>query len=125
VEKVSTSLPIVDTGALSNGLTTLTLCQLNSTQQRITDAGVRRLQVRIVIVGPPATPARPAAAAARDGYRPYTITNEQYQFATFSDRFPVPVRSAVKSNFTNWCCQNLSKRALNALTANAGIDSLS
>jgi len=32
---------------------------------------------------------------------------------TSSDRFPVPVRSAVKSNFTNWCCQNLSKRALN------------
>ena len=35
---------------------------------------------------------------------------------TSSDRFPVPVRSAVKSNFTDWCCQNLSKRALNALT---------
>ena len=34
---------------------------------------------------------------------------------TSSDRFPVPVRSAVKSNFTDWCCQNLSKRALNAL----------
>jgi len=32
-----------------------------------------------------------------------------------SDRFPVPVRSAVKSNLTNWCCQNLSKRALKAL----------
>ena len=36
---------------------------------------------------------------------------------TSSDRFPVPVRSAVKSNFTDWCFQNLSKRALNALTA--------
>jgi len=36
-----------------------------------------------------------------------------------SDRFPVPVRSAVKSNFPNWCCQNLSKRALNALTVQA------
>ena len=35
---------------------------------------------------------------------------------TSSDWFLVPVRSAVKSNFTNWCCQNLSKRALNPLT---------
>ena len=35
---------------------------------------------------------------------------------TSSDRFPVPVRSAVKSNLTDWCFQNLSKRALNALT---------
>ena len=35
---------------------------------------------------------------------------------TSSNRFPVPVRSAVKSNLTNWCFQNLSKRALNALT---------
>jgi len=35
---------------------------------------------------------------------------------TSADRFPVPVRSAVKSNFTNRCCQNLSKRSLNALT---------
>ena len=31
---------------------------------------------------------------------------------TSSDRFPVPVRSAVKSNLTDWCFQNLSKRAL-------------
>jgi len=38
---------------------------------------------------------------------------------TSSDRFPVPVRSAVKSNFIYWCCQNLSKRALNALTVQA------
>ena len=38
---------------------------------------------------------------------------------TSSDRFSVPVRSAEKSNFTNWCCQNLSKRALNALTVQA------
>jgi len=30
---------------------------------------------------------------------------------TSSDRFPVPVRSAVKSNLTDWCFQNLSKRA--------------
>jgi len=35
---------------------------------------------------------------------------------TTSDRFPVPVRSAVKSNLTNWCNQNLSNRALNELT---------
>jgi len=47
----------------------------------------------------------------------YTIINKQNHFVTSSDRFPVPVRSAVKSNFTNWCCQNLSKCALNALTA--------
>jgi len=38
---------------------------------------------------------------------------------TSSGRFPVPVRSAVESNFTDWCCQNLSKRALNALTVQA------
>ena len=30
--------------------------------------------------------------------------------------FPVPVRSAVKPILTIWSCQNLSKRALNALT---------
>ena len=35
---------------------------------------------------------------------------------TTSDRFPVPVRSAVKSILTNWCDQNLSNRALNVLT---------
>jgi len=49
----------------------------------------------------------------------YTIINKQYHCITSFDRFPVPVRSAVKSNFTNWCCQNLSKRALNALTVQA------
>jgi len=38
-----------------------------------------------------------------------------------SDRFPVPVRSTVKSNFTNWCCRNLPKRALNALTVQASV----
>ena len=38
---------------------------------------------------------------------------------TSSDRFPVPVRSAVKS-----CCQNLSKRALNALTVQASTTEL-
>jgi len=42
--------------------------------------------------------------------------NKQYHFMTFSDWFPVPVRSALKSSLTNWCCQNLTKRALNALT---------
>jgi len=31
---------------------------------------------------------------------------------------------AVKSNFTNWCCQNLSKRALNALTVQASTTEL-
>jgi len=43
---------------------------------------------------------------------------------TSSDRFPVPVRLAVKSNFTNWCCQNLSKHALNALTVQASTTEL-
>ena len=36
---------------------------------------------------------------------------------TTPDRFPVPVRSAVKSNLTNCCNQNLSNRALNILTS--------
>ena len=54
----------------------------------------------------------------------YTIINEQYHFMASSDRFPVPVRSAVKSNFSNWCCQNLSKRALNALTVQASTTEL-
>ena len=49
----------------------------------------------------------------------YTIIYKQYHFMTSSDRFPVPVRSAVKSNLTNWCCRNLFKRALNALTVQA------
>ena len=43
---------------------------------------------------------------------------------TSSDRFPVPAKSAVKSNFTDWCCQNLSKRALNALTVQASTTEL-
>ena len=43
---------------------------------------------------------------------------------TSTDRFPVPVRSAVKSNFTNWCCQNLFKRALNTLTVQASTTEL-
>ena len=32
-----------------------------------------------------------------------------------SDQFLIPIRSAVKSNLTAWCCQNLSNRASNAL----------
>jgi len=43
---------------------------------------------------------------------------------TSSDRFAVPVRSAVKSNLTDWCFQNLSKRALNALTVQASTTEL-
>jgi len=43
----------------------------------------------------------------------YTVINKQYHFITSSDRFPLPVRSAVKSNLTNWCCQNL-RRQVNA-----------
>ena len=43
---------------------------------------------------------------------------------TSSDRFPEPVRSAVKSNLTDWCFQNLSKRALNALTVQASTTEL-
>ena len=43
---------------------------------------------------------------------------------TSSDRFPVPVRSAVKSNLTAWCCQSLSSRALNALTVQASTSEL-
>jgi len=37
-------------------------------------------------------------------------------FKTSPDRFPVPVKSAVKSYLTALCDQNLSNRALNALT---------
>ena len=39
-----------------------------------------------------------------------------------TDNFPV--RSAVKSNLTDWCFQNLSKRALNALTVQASTTEL-
>ena len=49
---------------------------------------------------------------------------KQYHFMTSSDRFPVPIRSAVKSNLTDWCFQNLSKRALNALTVQASTTEL-
>ena len=37
-------------------------------------------------------------------------------FKTSSNRFPDPVKSAVKSYLTVWCDQNLSNRALNAST---------
>jgi len=47
-----------------------------------------------------------------------SIVNERYHFMTSPDRFPVPVRSAVKSNLTVCCCQNVSKRALNASVNN-------
>jgi len=43
---------------------------------------------------------------------------------TSSDRFAVPVRSAVKSHLTAWCCQNLSNRTLNALTVQAATTEL-
>ena len=59
------------------------------------------------------TVTRPSASSL------YAIINKQYHFMTSSDRFLVPVRSAVKSNFTSCCCQNLSERALNALTVQA------
>jgi len=43
---------------------------------------------------------------------------------TSSDQFPVPVKSTVESNLTAWCCQNLSSRALNALTVQASTTKL-
>ena len=46
----------------------------------------------------------------------FTFFKEKYnQLMTTPDWFPVPVRSAVKSNLTSWCNQNLSNRALNVL----------
>jgi len=45
-----------------------------------------------------------------------TVVGQRYHFITPSDRFPVPVRSAVKSNLTAWYNQILSKRALSTLT---------
>jgi len=38
---------------------------------------------------------------------------------TSSDRFPLTVRSAVKSNLAVWCSQHLSNHALNALRVQA------
>jgi len=43
---------------------------------------------------------------------------------TSSDQFPLPVIAAVKSTLTAWCCQNLSSRALNALTVQASTTEL-
>ena len=43
------------------------------------------------------------------------VVNKRYILETISlssDRFPVPVRSAVKSNVTAWCCENLPSRVL-------------
>ena len=79
-------------------ITMLQRTATNSTQQRITDAGVWHLQVRIIIIH----------------YHKQTIG--AYHFMTSSDRFPVPVWSALKSNLTIWWCQNLPKRAVNGLT---------
>ena len=44
-----------------------------------------------------------------------TVTGWHYHFITPSDQFPVPVRSAIKSNLTARCSHILSNRALNAL----------
>jgi len=41
---------------------------------------------------------------------------KHYHFLTSSDRFPRAVRWAEKWNLTAWCDQNLSNRALNALS---------
>ena len=57
-------------------------------------------------------------------YNNLTIINEHHHFMTSSDRFPVPIRSAVKSYLTAWCCQNLSKRAVNALTVQSSTSEL-
>ena len=47
---------------------------------------------------------------------PFCVTQPNpLHFITPSDQFPVPVRSAIKSNLTAWCNQILSNRALNAL----------
>jgi len=52
--------------------------------------------------------------------QPITTDNGAYSLlVTFihgTYRFPVPVRSAVKSNLTAWCNQIISNRAVNALT---------
>ena len=68
--------------------------KLNSTQPEITDAGVNTFMS--------------TSLCSR------FLKNSQ--LITTPDRFPVSVRSAVKSNLTNWCDQNLSNHALNVLT---------
>ena len=67
--------------------------QLNSTQRVVTGAGVNT-SVRISM----------------------TLIYIYVSDITFTDLSPVPVRSAVKSYFTPWSIQNLSRRALNTLT---------
>jgi len=64
--------------------------------------------------------------SSTENYRRRCLTplNKRYHFLTSSDRFLVPVRSAVKSYFINWCCQNLSKRASSALTVQASMTEL-
>ena len=50
---------------------------------------------------------------------PHVFIKIKYNYTshiTRTDLSPIPVRSAVKSNCTSWCNQNLSKRALNWLT---------
>ena len=47
----------------------------------------------------------------RNSYRTFS----HYHFIIPSDRFPVPVRSAVKSNLTAWCNQILSNHAYSQL----------
>jgi len=45
-----------------------------------------------------------------------TVIGQHYHFITPSDRFPVPDRSAVKSNLTAWGNKILSNPAINAIT---------
>jgi len=79
-------VPIIVNDICTSALTQQHGSQLNSTQQDIMDIGADTFFVHI------------------------------YMCITFSDRFPVPVKSAVKSHLTAWCNQNLSNCALNALT---------
>ena len=52
------------------------------------------------------------------------LNTKLYVTYTHTDLSPIPVRSAVKSNFTSWCNQNLSKRALNWLTSTTSFGKL-
>jgi len=61
--------------------------QLNSTQPEITDAGVN------------------ISMSASLCSRSFKLN----QLMTTPDRFPVPVRSAVKSNLTNWRCGRICR----------------
>jgi len=51
-----------------------------------------------------------------DSWQLNSTKQDIYDFITSSDRFQVPIKSAVKSYLTAWCDQKLSNRALNALT---------